>query len=122
MVYYVHMIKQIGIIVILGMVATGIFLFVDIPDKAGTDSPRLNLSLNFPSFFKPSFNIFDNNKKTAEEAWTILQNYSEFARAHNLEGVRSLSHQTSEICNDPARIEECELLMDNIAFIIDTLA
>ena len=46
--------------------------------------------------------------------WTIFQNYIEFARTHNLAGIRSLSYQISEICNDPTREAECFALMDSV--------
>lgn len=48
------------------------------------------------------------------EAWTTFQNYLEFARAHNLSGIRSLSHQISATCNDQSREEECFALMDSV--------
>ncbi|MEK9171753.1 MAG: hypothetical protein AAB782_00755 [Patescibacteria group bacterium] len=48
------------------------------------------------------------------EAWTTFENYLEFARAHNLSGIRSLSHQISATCNDPSREKECFALMDSV--------
>jgi len=48
------------------------------------------------------------------EAWMTFQNYLEFARTHNLSGIRSLSHQISAACNDQSREEECFALMDSV--------
>ena len=49
-----------------------------------------------------------------DEAWATFQNYLEFARTHNLVGVKSLSHQISAACSDPAREKECFALMDSV--------
>lgn len=54
------------------------------------------------------------------EAWTTFQNYLEFARAHNLSGIRSLSHQISATCSNQSRKEECFALMDNVYAIAST--
>ena len=47
-------------------------------------------------------------------AWTTFENYLEFARAHNLAGVKSLSYQISTTCSDATKIEECFALMDSV--------
>jgi len=48
------------------------------------------------------------------EAWQIFENYLEFAHAHNIEGIRSLSHQMSTTCQDPSKQTECFALMDSV--------
>ena len=48
------------------------------------------------------------------EAWTIFQNYLNFAKNHDLAGIRSLSHQISATCNDPLKEKECFTLMDSV--------
>ena len=50
----------------------------------------------------------------SREAWTTFENYLEFAKAHNLEGMRSVSYQISPTCNDPTKQAECFALMDNV--------
>ena len=55
----------------------------------------------------------DTNLET-DEAWQVFENYLEFARAHNLDGVKSLSYQISATCQDLAREAECLTLMDSV--------
>ena len=57
---------------------------------------------------------FSTTNSDKREAWTTFQNYLEFARTHNLSGIRSLSHQISATCGDQSREEECFALMDSI--------
>ena len=47
-------------------------------------------------------------------AWQVFQNYLEFARTHNLQGIKSLSYQMSATCLDPAKEKECFALMDGV--------
>ena len=58
-----------------------------------------------------TFSFTDSDKS---EAWTIFQDYLEFARTHNLSGIRSLSHQISATCSDLSREAECFALMDSV--------
>ena len=53
-------------------------------------------------------------EESKREAWTTFENYLEFARAHNLAGVKSLSYQISTTCSDATKIEECFALMDSV--------
>lgn len=50
-----------------------------------------------------------------ERAWTIFEQYMRFAKEKNLEGVKSLSHQVSETCKNPATLKDCESLMESVA-------
>lgn len=50
----------------------------------------------------------------ANEAWATFEQYLAYARARNLEGIKSLSHQISATCADPARRDECNFLMDSV--------
>jgi len=61
--------------------------------------------------FITTFSATDSEK---HDAWITFQNYLEYARTHDLSGIRSLSHQISAICNDKSREEECFALMDNV--------
>jgi len=57
---------------------------------------------------------FDVGDPVKKEAWRLFENYLEFARTHNLVDLRSLSHQISATCNDPAKEVECFTLMDSV--------
>ena len=57
---------------------------------------------------------FVTTETPSSEAWRVFENYLAFARAHNLAGVKSLSHQTSVACSNPTKGEECFALMDNV--------
>lgn len=50
----------------------------------------------------------------ASEAWETFEMYLGFAQAHNLKGLKSLSHQLSDACKDAGRVAECNSLMDNV--------
>jgi len=54
------------------------------------------------------------DRGVAIEAWQVFENYVEFARMHNLAGIRSLSYQISDTCNNPTQEEECFALMDSV--------
>lgn len=45
--------------------------------------------------------------------WTVFQNYLTFAKAHNLDGIKSLSHQLSPTCADATKTKDCNTLMDS---------
>ena len=49
-----------------------------------------------------------------EEAWAVLEEYMDYANAHDLEGVKRLSHQISETCANDATREECNALMNSV--------
>ncbi len=46
-------------------------------------------------------------------AWTVFENYLNFAKDKNLAGVKSLSHQLSPTCADATKTEDCNTLMDS---------
>lgn len=54
---------------------------------------------------------------TVTTAWSTFQNYLKFAKAHDLEGVSSLSYQISEACLNSEKREECNRLMDSVYLI-----
>lgn len=62
-----------------------------------------------------------NDQSKHNEYWEIFQDYLEFARTHNLAGIRNLSHQISDTCNDPEREAECFTLMDSVYIIGSSL-
>jgi hypothetical protein len=103
------------IVVIIALLAVGFFLFssTSIFKDMGLVS-RPDTSLPTPSFSLPSLNISLDDEFVTTEAWAKFQNYLEFAKAHNLSGLRSISHQISATCNDPSREAECFVLMDNV--------
>lgn len=72
-------------------------------------------SFSLPNLTPPNLEILPN-KDTAviNQAWATWEKYIEFAKAHNLAGIRSLSHQISKTCNDPSKEKECFELMDSV--------
>ncbi|MEK7175912.1 MAG: hypothetical protein AAB695_00875, partial [Patescibacteria group bacterium] len=68
-------------------------------------------------FFRPDLNfpgLFPDNDPIKTEAWNVFERYLEFAKNHDLTGLKALSHQTSGACADPAQEETCFALMDGI--------
>lgn len=57
---------------------------------------------------------FSANDKIKLESWNVFQKYIKLAKAHDIEGLRALSHQISDTCNDNSKRAECNNLMDNV--------
>ncbi len=86
--------------------------------NSGEGSPRpVSIDLPTPNLSLPDF----NTPGAAKEAWATWQEYLAAARAHDLPKVRSLSHQLSPACTDPAREDECFELMDSVVFFAGEL-
>lgn len=49
-------------------------------------------------------------------AWTVFENYLNFAKIQDLAGIKSLSHQLSSACSDANTIDDCNILMENAYF------
>lgn len=49
----------------------------------------------------------------ASQAWDTFERYMKAAKAHDLETLKTLSHQISPACADPAKRTECNALMDS---------
>ncbi|MDZ4205875.1 MAG: hypothetical protein U1C12_01550, partial [Patescibacteria group bacterium] len=64
--------------------------------------------------------LLDVSNSSKHEVWIIFQNYLEFARTHNLAGIKNLSHQISATCSDSAKEAECFALMDSVYAIAST--
>ena len=78
-------------------------------------APTRDLSFPSLSFSLPSLEILPSNDAVvATDAWAIFEHYLEFAKAHNLEGIKSLSYQISAACQDTLREAECFYLMNSI--------
>ncbi len=82
--------------------------------------------LGWDKFFKNFINApvltdsrGEDSEKVRAEAWQVVEEYLGYAKAHDLEGVRRLSHQLSTVCLDESRREECNGLMDSIYNIIN---
>ncbi len=104
-----------GVVVAFLVLAFTFFpqLFNISTNEGGENSPRpISLDLPTPNLSLPDF----NTPGAAKEAWATWQSYLTAARAHDLPKVRSLSHQLSPACTDPAREEECFGLMDSVVF------
>jgi hypothetical protein len=105
------------LIVFVALFGAGAILMANTP-LLGVHQPvsevksfRERIPLTINPFFK--LTLFDDALITTQ-AWTTFQNYLEFAKTHNLTGIRSLSHQISDTCNDPLRESECFALMDSV--------
>ncbi|MEK7135207.1 MAG: hypothetical protein AAB780_00680 [Patescibacteria group bacterium] len=106
---------NIAVTVALVVVLGTILVFAPSSERMG--GPRnlplfSGLSLPFSSKVP---NLNDSFNVTA--AWSTFQDYLKFAKAHDLEGVKSLSYQVSEACSNPEKITECERLMDSVSQI-----
>lgn len=111
------------IVVVIALFVSGLIFFmsngffnIDRPLTSDREQGIFLPTLTFPTLELP---ILDN-KSLADEAWQVFQDFLARAQAHDLEGVRSLSHQISETCQsvltgtDPILEEECFALMDNV--------
>lgn len=105
------------IIAIIAIFAAGTILFASnrIFEIAEPTTPSRGSSFSIPLFSLPFLKILPaNDAVMSAEAWIVFENYLEFARVHNLNGVKSLSYQMSATCQDPAREAECFALMDSV--------
>jgi len=93
--------KQLGVLIPLLAVSVVVFL----------GYKGFGWENSFQTVFGSSLPWQEESKR---EAWTTFQNYLEFARTHNLSGIRSLSHQISATCSDLSREAECFALMDSV--------
>ncbi len=103
-----------ALVVVVGVFLSSSLKTVD-KDNQSPDSTRtfsfFPLSLSFPSFIKmPTL----ENEPVALEAWATFEKYRAFAKAHDLKGVKSLSHQLSPTCSNPAQRDECDALMESV--------
>jgi len=76
---------------------------------------------SIPQLIPPTFNVLGIiDTSSAIDAWAVFQDYRNFAKNHDLVGMRNLSHQISATCNDPAKEKECFSLMDSVYSISST--
>ena len=109
--------KYIGIVAALAVVGLAFYMG---PSSVRV-SPEGSEGLPLPtlSFSPSSFNLNLpglNQGGVSEEAFAVFEDYREFARTGNIEGIKSLSHQISPACSDPARTEECRNLMASVYY------
>ncbi len=111
------------IIAIVAIFAAGTILFAsDYIFEIGEPLPGRGSSISLPSFSLPFLKILPANDAVVNaEAWIVFETYLEFARTHNLDGVKSLSYQISAACQDLARESECLTLMDSVYAFGSTL-
>jgi len=57
-------------------------------------------------------NLTDSFNTTA--AWGVFQEYLKFAKAHDIEGLKSLTYQLSDTCANPDKRAECLVLVDSV--------
>jgi len=109
--------KNKQIIVVIALLATGlIFLMSNSAFNASQlSASNSSSSLALPSISIPTLQLQQlGGNVVSRQAWTVLENYLAFAQAHDLIGIKSLSHQISDTCTDPASEAACFALMDNL--------
>lgn len=109
--------KSIGIIVALAVVGGAILMSLGSgvtsnPQTGGLSMPNLNFAPF--SLSLPNLNSLPMGNNVGKESFDVFKRYLAYAGENNIEGVRSLSHQTSPACSDTTRREECEVLMSNL--------
>jgi hypothetical protein len=94
----------------------GIFYFANNRAVFGPGNNASSTGLNFPLI--PSTLSFPTLDATpvGMEAWSVWQRYLSATNSHDLETVRSFSHQLSPTCADPDKKTECDELMDSAYF------
>ncbi len=98
-----------AIIVVVGTLFMSSGLFTSLPQ--GLSLKSLSLSLTFPNVETPNITRLE----VADEAWQVFESYREFARDLDLTGLKSVTHQISPTCSDPALLTECQTLMTGVA-------
>ncbi len=106
-------------IALIAVVAIGVIMFgskSSLGDLSKLTSDTEN-GLTLPAFSLNSLQMPLGNMgqpQTNVGYWKTFEKYLEFAKNHDLAGIRSVSHQISPTCNDPAREVECVALMDSV--------
>ena len=54
-------------------------------------------------------------------AWRIFEQYRNYAKIGDLEGIKGISHQISDTCSNPATLAECETLMQSVAIFTENM-
>lgn len=90
-----------------------------------TDLPvtsKHDLTLSLPTVSIPSIQLPDIGKNLlADKAWSVFENYLNFAHNHDISGVQSLSYQISDTCKNPESETACFGLMDSLYEIASPL-
>lgn len=87
------------LVVIVAICAVVVFVFAT-PNPAGTYLRSI---------------VYPQKPITKEEAWAVFEAYMNFARANDIDGLRSVSYKLGAACSDPARREECNGVMTAVA-------
>src|SRR3989338_600065 len=96
-----------NLIIVLVLLALGIILFTTAKPSGipGLSSREVklpwdsNISFSLPTLNTPG----DSGMVTIEIALSTFEKYVNFAKEHDLVGLKSLSHQISPACSDPAK-------------------
>lgn len=121
--YVIFAVMKKKIIIIVSLLAVLLVLVMSsnsLNQDSSSSADKSFFSLPSFSFLKPKA-INQDNAQAANEAWATLQGYMTFAKNHDLAGLRTLSHQISPECNDPAKEKECFDLMDSASSIASEL-
>lgn len=97
--------------------------FVDVTIPTATSSSSVSTTTPNTSTSTPTKGVISTTTpkkvRTAAElekeaAWLVFDAFVQAAQKHDLEKVKSLSHQQSDQCKDSAREKECFELMDSV--------
>src|SRR3989344_5240799 len=67
-----------------------------------------------PTLSKLAIQASPSAPSAKAEVWAVLEEYMGYANAHDLEGVKRLSHDISETCSNDALREDCNKLMNSV--------
>ncbi|MBX4181645.1 hypothetical protein KW807_02160 [Candidatus Parcubacteria bacterium] len=107
------------------VLAVAAFLLVRVakPSTTGVKDTELNLiplefSLEPLKIPTPQVPVAES-PELRPVAWQVFSQYRSFLKSHDLEGVRSLSYQTSATCLDPNQRKACYQIMDKVTPVIE---
>lgn len=99
----------------IGLVVVGFVFFgplKNLESNRELNNEPLNLNLPNPTLEVPGV----SSTGVGIKAWNVFQEYLQYAKNHDLENLKKISHQLSPACEDKERKAECEQLMDNVVF------
>lgn len=97
------------------MVALAGFFFTRQRPETLEQTPPREISSPLPALTPPKLEILPNQSGALKsKTWATFEEYLKFAHAHDLVGLRGLSYQISDTCNNAEKEAECFALMDSV--------
>ncbi len=100
--------------ILIPLIAIGVVIGIG-HQTLGFDKLIKDLHVNSLTQRAPT--ITANAEAVRDQAWNTLTQYLTFAKAHDITGIRAISHQVSPTCSDTNMLEECNKIMDSVALI-----